>query len=877
MATYNSLQLDAEKKRPKRGRLPLALHGWLAVTVGVAALAYAATASATSIATEKVSYAVGDYITIIGEKWQPQEDVMLIFSNSAGTRSSALQIVAGQDGSFRNGSYMLKDIDRDQLVTVTARGQSGAETMVAFRAGVAPGSLRCVAAATSSSQYVVSPGQKVTCTIEGAADLTAAQQSGSQPVEVVVKWGSLGNLPAQVTSVTGTDINFSWTPPPTLCGLTTVSYGPIRACHRTYGACATLPVDGNEVNNFVLSGGIGGSAAGFVVRDANVTVASTCSAGPQLKAETFPKNGSFTAESQLAYTIVVSNPAVVEGAVATGVVLDDALPGNGGLVWDSVTTSQGTCENPVAGNALKCSLGDIPPQGSVTVTVHTATATPAAACQHQPDAVAVKSTAGGVTAAVSGSLSCTPLAPAKLSVAMSPASGSFAPGEQVIYRMYITNQGFIGSQVARNVRLRDQLPGNGGLTWSVVSTSIGQCSLSDNLLSCSLGDLKPQGAALVIVKSTPVTTLEACQDQPNLASVMADGGVTAEGSGFITCTTGGPPQLTVATDPENGQFTSGSQLSSTITVRNSAPAGSAAARGIRVTTQLPGEGDLLWTSVNVSQGGCTVMSNRLDCSLGILAPGASATIVVSTPSVTPATACAWQERILPLVVADGGYSTQGNGGFKCATQACAPSGISIPNVSWNEFDIPERTAPVVWVHAHLGSVTLPEQKPVKLTFTNGRLTLSNGLWHRLPDGVVTFDSRAPEKATTAFAGNRWETLVNPKYLTAETFFSGAAIPVSQGIASGAKATITFDVYSDAPTSFSWQWSAAVYTGWPADIKNAGINASHIGYHAGAPTDPTVQKSLIPGPRGGGGSNFTGSWSSTGNGTSYCKYVEFDYD
>jgi hypothetical protein len=29
---------------------------------------------------------------------------------------------------------------------------------------------------------------------------------------------------------------------------------------------------------------------------------------------------------------------------------------------------------------------------------------------------------------------------------------------------------------------------------------------------------------------------------------------------------------------------------------------------------------------------------------------------------------------------------------------------------------------------------------------------------------------------------------------------------------------------------------------------------------------TVEASLIQGPRGGGGSNFTGSWSGTGNGT-----------
>lgn len=114
--------------------------------------------------------------------------------------------------------------------------------------------------------------------------------------------------------------------------------------------------------------------------------------------------------------------------------------------------------------------------------------------------------------------------------------------------------------------------------------------------------------------------------------------------------------------------------------------------------------------------------------------------------------------------------------------------------------------------------------------------------------------------------NRWMTLVNPTDLSDE-IFDGAAIPVTPAIAAGAKATLTFTVEtSDTSFSFPWQWSAAVYKFWPADWNQAMIQPFHQSDHAGTPLYTEVQHSLIQGPRGGGGSNFTGSWSATGAGS-----------
>jgi hypothetical protein len=202
-----------------------------------------------------------------------------------------------------------------------------------------------------------------------------------------------------------------------------------------------------------------------------------------------------------------------------------------------------------------------------------------------------------------------------------------------------------------------------------------------------------------------------------------------------------------------------------------------------------------------------------------------------------------------------------------ACNVCTIPGVTISNTPWNHFNIPPGTTPVVWLNAHMRTSGIPTTTTTTVLFTGGSFIL-NGASYALPDGLLTFDPAAPPTITTVFnaAANRWETLVNPSHLSDEIFFTGAAIPVTAAIAAGGTATWTFTVLSEVPDlSFSWQWSAAAYTYWPADWNQALIRPYHAGYHAGTPLNPAVQVSLIQGPRGGGGSNFTGSWSATGHG------------
>jgi len=201
-----------------------------------------------------------------------------------------------------------------------------------------------------------------------------------------------------------------------------------------------------------------------------------------------------------------------------------------------------------------------------------------------------------------------------------------------------------------------------------------------------------------------------------------------------------------------------------------------------------------------------------------------------------------------------------------------PSGTAIGGspVSWNKFNTAGSNN-VVWIHAHIGTpggVSTTEVTTVQFT---GVSFVLNGKTYALPDGLLTFDPAASATPTTTFdptylPNGRWRTTLNPNNLSDEIFFDGNAVSVDSNISGGGQATFNYTTLSsDNSLKFNWQWSAAVYTYWPGN-NSALILPYHQSDHAGTPENKTVQQSLIQGPRGGGGSNYTGSWSGTGNGS-----------
>jgi hypothetical protein len=199
-----------------------------------------------------------------------------------------------------------------------------------------------------------------------------------------------------------------------------------------------------------------------------------------------------------------------------------------------------------------------------------------------------------------------------------------------------------------------------------------------------------------------------------------------------------------------------------------------------------------------------------------------------------------------------------------------PSGTAIPGapVSWNGFSAPAGS--VVWINAHIQSPSgVPTNTITTVDFTDVSLVV-NTTTYALPNGQIVFNPATSTASTIVNADGSWTTTVNPS-TSGDIFFDGQAIPVNSNLENGGggntSSTFSFTTNSsDSALSFQWQWGAAVYTSWPG---NAAANIEPLqanGLQPGAPQNPAVQADLIQGPRGGGGSNFTGSWSGTGQGT-----------
>ena len=100
--------------------------------------------------------------------------------------------------------------------------------------------------------------------------------------------------------------------------------------------------------------------------------------------------------------------------------------------------------------------------------------------------------------------------------------------------------------------------------------------------------------------------------------------------------------------------------------------------------------------------------------------------------------------------------------------------------------------------------------------------------------------------------------------------SGLRLSPSGGLPGGVNPINWGGTFSSTTTGvqIQWQWGAAVYTHF--DTYNAiGVKPVHGaadnypgGDHAGVPENE--RSYVIGGARGGGGSNWTGSWSGTGS-------------
>jgi len=212
----------------------------------------------------------------------------------------------------------------------------------------------------------------------------------------------------------------------------------------------------------------------------------------------------------------------------------------------------------------------------------------------------------------------------------------------------------------------------------------------------------------------------------------------------------------------------------------------------------------------------------------------------------------------------------------CSTQSTNTSNFNGTAINGGTF---------IWFNANFTASGVPSSGAV-VNFTSSTIQFTADQAYNLaaPNAQITFSPSAT-CATTSFDSitNTWMTTV-PVSGSDEIFLSGLAFPVpaSFGKVNGNVAwTGTFSS-STGGISMHWKWGAAVYSTFTTDYNALSVKPTHSNScsfnnsdHAGTPegTDSSSGRPfkafVIGGARGGGGSNFTGSWSGTISVTPSC--------
>jgi len=187
----------------------------------------------------------------------------------------------------------------------------------------------------------------------------------------------------------------------------------------------------------------------------------------------------------------------------------------------------------------------------------------------------------------------------------------------------------------------------------------------------------------------------------------------------------------------------------------------------------------------------------------------------------------------------------------------------------------------LWFNANFTARNVPSSG-VTIDFTQGNISFTAGgtpYSLAVPNAKITFSPSATCTSTTFDSvTNTWMTTV-PISGDDEIFLTGLAWQVPAGGLPGGANPVNFSgTYSSETSapglSIQMKWSVAAYSSFTTDYNALQIKAGHQtacgmsnGDHAGTPegvdsTNTPWKHFLIGGPRGGGGSNFTGSWSGT---------------
>jgi hypothetical protein len=210
------------------------------------------------------------------------------------------------------------------------------------------------------------------------------------------------------------------------------------------------------------------------------------------------------------------------------------------------------------------------------------------------------------------------------------------------------------------------------------------------------------------------------------------------------------------------------------------------------------------------------------------------------------------------------------GGCGGSPPACQASSSNIAN--FNGTAIP--AGDYIWFSAVM-KVQGVGSSPVTIGLQNSTVQIGSTTYN-VPNASTTIVPGGTS-SSTSFQGGMWVTS-EPTNAPGNVFLSGVAIPLLAGLPGGihnVNWTATFTTTTPGINA-QWQWAAAAYTSFSTNYSALGVkpdDSNNLSQyqnsdHAGTPEN--FKSYVTGGATGGGGSNFTGSYSGTTSVSPQCQ-------
>lgn len=229
-------------------------------------------------------------------------------------------------------------------------------------------------------------------------------------------------------------------------------------------------------------------------------------------------------------------------------------------------------------------------------------------------------------------------------------------------------------------------------------------------------------------------------------------------------------------------------------------------------------------------------------------------------------------------------ATSGTQAAAAAAEPAALDACTATSTLVSDFNATAIPSPrVIWFNSHIKASGLPSGTTT-VYYENATITFATGSTSynlTVPKGKIVFSPTATQTTTNYDTVTQtWITTVSSGNFSKNVWLTGLAFPVPAAGLPGSIKNVTWtgSFKTDRPgVKLDWQWSAAVYTTFSTNYNALGVkpvdsstqnpynNSDHVG------TPENYKTYVVSGARGGGGSNYTGSWSATG-GAEPCEYI-----